>query len=100
MDDEERPSLRMQGLMAVAPPAAPSTDASWSFDPRPDEVEVPAPDGKASAKVVIFVLGGITFSELRAVAEVNKRLPKGTEVILGGTALLTPRKLIEELRQK
>jgi len=50
-------------------------------------------------RVLVFVLGGITYSELRAVAELKRELPAaGLEVVLGGTSLLTARRLIDSLR--
>jgi len=51
-----------------------------------------------SQRIIVFILGGITFSELRAAAEVALSLAGGTEVILGGTSVLTPRRLMQLLR--
>jgi len=56
--------------------------------------------GKAKAafagpKVVICVLGGATYSELRAAYEVSRE--KGREVLLGGSHLLTPEAFLTAL---
>merc|ERR1712048_70075 len=89
--------LRLVGAMGSAPPGAPAMPATddWSFM----GVAPPAAESasEVSQRIVVFVLGGITLSELRAASEVAQCLPRGTEVLLGGTTVLTPRRLIRVL---
>merc|ERR1719291_13952 len=96
------PTLRAaaHGVAApVAPPAAAVDD--WSFAGAAASAADPAARGAASGvtqRVLVFVLGGITYSELRAVAELKRELPAGLEVVLGGTTILTARRLMDSLR--
>lgn len=91
---------------AAAPGASPQGAGGdeWSFTSWQAPVEGGA--GKTSKpkevtqRIIVFILGGITHSELRAAAEVRQTLPRGVEVILGGTAVLTPRKLMQTLRPR
>lgn len=99
--------LRSAGAAGCAPPGAPAVQAgdAWSFGAWPSAAAGGAAEAKDDApavtqRVVVFVLGGLTHSELRAAAEAKRALPRGTEVLLGGTCLLTPRRLIEALRPK
>mmetsp|Transcript_65761 Transcript_65761/g.169979 ORF Transcript_65761/g.169979 Transcript_65761/m.169979 type:complete len:308 (-) Transcript_65761:21-944(-) len=102
-------SLRGTGAMGCAPPGAPTLpDAdTWSFSgwkPGSHEkagwLEAGSHESTSSAtqRVVVFVIGGITHSELRVASEVMQALPRGTEILVGGTALLTPRRLIRALK--
>mmetsp|Transcript_7161 Transcript_7161/g.15558 ORF Transcript_7161/g.15558 Transcript_7161/m.15558 type:complete len:650 (-) Transcript_7161:98-2047(-) len=92
---------RSAGSYAGASPAAPAAQAvqaadSWSFSPTSKSVAAT----EVSQRVVVFVIGGITYSELRVASEVARKLPRGNEVLIGGTALLTPRLLIRALHPK
>merc|ERR1712039_722472 len=77
----------------------------WSFASWP-QASGNAASVKASTpkdvtqRIVVFVLGGITHSELRAAAEACQSLPSGSEVLLGGTAVLTPRKFMHAFRRR
>ncbi|KEG07651.1 syntaxin binding protein 1 [Trypanosoma grayi] len=50
---------------------------------------------QSTQRIVVFVLGGVTCSEMRAAYEVSKAL--GREVIIGGTSLLRPDEFVREL---
>jgi len=100
--------LRTAGTTSCAPPAgsiAPCT-TDWTFDgwtnnnPSAGGTNAHGQSGKCAAthRIVVFVLGGVTLSELRAAAEVTQQLPRSTEVLLGGTSVLTPRRFIQQLR--
>eukprot|EP00928_Gymnodinium_smaydae_P093994 TRINITY_DN7840_c0_g1_i3.p1 TRINITY_DN7840_c0_g1~~TRINITY_DN7840_c0_g1_i3.p1 ORF type:complete len:655 (-),score=133.65 TRINITY_DN7840_c0_g1_i3:322-2286(-) len=95
------------GAGAAPVPAAPSTLGDiWSFDApagaggsaASSSAAEAAAEAEVTRRLVVFVLGGITHSELRAVAELSATLPRSTAVYLGGTAVLTPRRLLETLR--
>jgi len=89
--------LRVGGQGATAP-VAPSLD-DWSFEATPSPATHAATTSEVNAEVnkriIIFVIGGITYSELRAVAEVAT---KGVEIFVGGTSVLTAKRLIKLLR--
>jgi len=58
-------------------------------------------DAKSGPRMIICVLGGVCYSEMRCAYEVTeayKDLPKNWEVIVGGTELITPDALLIKLR--
>jgi hypothetical protein len=46
-------------------------------------------------KIVVFVIGGITLAETRAMAELEKQF--NCDVLVGGSCVLTPKRLFEIL---
>ncbi|XP_074008820.1 syntaxin-binding protein 3 [Numenius arquata] len=52
---------------------------------------------KSSARLIIFVIGGITYSEMRSAYEVSQAY-KSCEVIIGSTHILTPTRLLDEVK--
>lgn len=93
------------GSLTPGPSPQRADKEQWSFASW-DQTPGCGGAGKASApqeitqRMIIFVIGGITHSELRAAAEVRTSLPRGSEVVLGGTAVLTPRRLMRVLRPR
>jgi syntaxin-binding protein 1 len=47
-------------------------------------------------RLIVFVIGGVTRSEMRAVHELSKR--SGREVLLGSTTVLKPAGFLSQLR--
>lgn len=90
--------LREAGYGDVLGAPAIQAKDDWSFASVTGSVE--AERTEVSHRIVVFVLGGFTHSELRVAKEVQEKLPRGTEVIMGGTSLLTPKRLIRALRSK
>lgn len=93
--------LRLAGAcggLSQGAPAAPD----WSFDKwdGPGLQQSAPVVEEVNQRIMVFVLGGITYSELRSGVEVKETLPRGTEVLVGGTSLLTPRRLIDALRPR
>lgn len=91
----------------------PSSDAGTKRDSRPAPGTLLTPTSAAPAddwifgstgrtqqqqRVVLFIIGGVTHSELRAAAEIAQELPRGTEVFVGGTSLVTPKRFVQMLR--
>merc|ERR1712136_458615 len=74
---------------SVAQSACPAMPDDWSFTPfiQADTVAV-------SQRVIVFVLGGITHSEIRVVEELRAEYPQ-IELSLGGTAVITPRRIMD-----
>jgi len=97
-DDADAGGLRASAVgggtpLALMPPVGGGQGDDWSF-----ACAKKSEDGPVTQRIIIFVVGGITFSELRSVQEVKEMrgfLPEGTEVLIGGTALLTARRLIQ-----
>ncbi|KAM6199494.1 syntaxin-binding protein 3 isoform 1-T1 [Sarcoramphus papa] len=52
---------------------------------------------KSSARLIIFVIGGITYSEMRSAYEVSQAY-KSCEVVIGSTHILTPKRLLDEVK--
>jgi hypothetical protein len=46
-------------------------------------------------RIVVFVVGGITLAETRAMAELEKQY--NCDVLIGGSTILTPKRLVEIL---
>lgn len=53
-------------------------------------------DNPIPRKIVVFIIGGITYEESRAVQLFNKE--QGTNVILGGTSILNFDSFVEEIK--
>ncbi|XP_048671041.1 syntaxin-binding protein 3 isoform X2 [Marmota marmota marmota] len=62
--------------------------------PRTNYLEL---DRKNGSKLIIFVIGGITYSEMRCAYEVSQA-HKSCEVIIGSTHILTPKKLLDDIK--
>ncbi|KFP86751.1 Syntaxin-binding protein 3, partial [Apaloderma vittatum] len=52
---------------------------------------------KSRARLIIFVIGGITYSEMRSAYEVSQAY-KSCEVVIGSTHILTPKRLLDEVK--
>jgi len=102
MLDDSGHGPRSAGSANGAKPLLASTQAPnlWSFEDSlvQDTNSTDDAQEEVSQRIVVFVLGGITYSELRAASEVALSLPRGVEVLIGGTSLLTPNRLMNALR--
>ncbi|KAJ7332416.1 hypothetical protein JRQ81_014596 [Phrynocephalus forsythii] len=52
---------------------------------------------KSGSKLIVFVIGGITYSEMRCAYEVSQA-HKSCEVIIGSTHIVTPRRLLDDVK--
>ncbi|XP_044288323.1 syntaxin-binding protein 3 [Varanus komodoensis] len=54
-------------------------------------------DRKSGSKLIVFIIGGITYSEMRCAYEVSQAC-KSCEVIIGSTHVVTPRRLLDDVK--
>ncbi|XP_069497962.1 syntaxin-binding protein 3 [Ambystoma mexicanum] len=54
-------------------------------------------DRKTGSKLIIFIIGGITYSEMRCAYEFSKMHPS-CEVIIGSTHMLTPKNILDDIK--
>nr|XP_020640296.1 syntaxin-binding protein 3 isoform X2 [Pogona vitticeps] len=52
---------------------------------------------KSGSKLIVFVIGGITYSEMRCAYEASQA-HKSCEVIIGSTHIVTPRRLLDDMK--
>lgn len=57
-----------------------------------------ASQAKNQPRAIVFILGGMTYSEMRATYEVTRQ-NKNWEVILGSTHIVTPKEFLNNLRE-
>lgn len=56
-----------------------------------------ADDKRKAGRIFIFVVGGLTYSEMRSVYELSQALKK--DVYIGSTHIITPSKFVEDLKR-
>lgn len=77
-------------------------DLDYPFIDRGQSGATP-PAGKAPRLVIVFIVGGTTYAEARAVTELNtagsrqEGWPAGITFLLGGTRVLNSRTFLEDL---
>lgn len=88
---EEKHFPFLAGRSAAMPRTAPSSVRyNWHKEKSATAV-------KNMPRLLLFVVGGITYSEMRAAYEVTKS-GKNWEVIIGSTHILTPKEFLSDLR--
>jgi syntaxin-binding protein 1 len=68
---------------------------NWAAKPTADDKpKAKEPDGP---RVILFIAGGMTYSEMRVAAEVEKEY--GAEILIGSTHIITPKIFMEDLKK-
>ncbi|RKP27520.1 Sec1-like protein, partial [Syncephalis pseudoplumigaleata] len=70
-----------------------STKPSWQKSVQERSEAKPVTGGR----VILFVVGGITYSEIRSVYELGRKF--GRDILIGSTHVLTPQLLLKDLRR-
>ncbi|KAF8818521.1 Sec1 family protein [Cardiosporidium cionae] len=77
-----------------------NSGTQWDYTSTMDALQVPEKsskmDGTSKKTILVFILGDITFAEMRCAYEVSNAL--NVNVYIGGTAVTTPSKLIDMLK--
>eukprot|EP00293_Proteomonas_sulcata_P013799 CAMPEP_0184312110 /NCGR_PEP_ID=MMETSP1049-20130417/47161_1 /TAXON_ID=77928 /ORGANISM="Proteomonas sulcata, Strain CCMP704" /LENGTH=264 /DNA_ID=CAMNT_0026628013 /DNA_START=23 /DNA_END=817 /DNA_ORIENTATION=- len=94
LDATEFPCAGMSGpTPPQGPPAVkPKQKAGWADKGAKKEAEK---DQKSGPRLIVFVAGGLCYSELRAAYELTKKFDR--EVIIGSTEILTPERYLKSL---
>ncbi|XP_054240585.1 syntaxin-binding protein 3 isoform X2 [Indicator indicator] len=78
-------------------PCPPTWNGSGAVSARQKPKASYQEERKSSARLIIFVIGGMTYSEMRSAYEVSQAC-KSCEVVIGSTHVLTPRRLLDDVK--
>jgi len=83
------------GASKDASPKAKSLKTTSRKKQSKDKEKGDAVGGDRGSRVIVFIIGGMTWSEVRTVYEMTKL--EGREFVIGSTHVLTPNTLIDEV---
>ncbi|KAG8436556.1 hypothetical protein GDO86_007607 [Hymenochirus boettgeri] len=70
---------------------------SGAVSARQKHNTMPRDERKNTSKLIIFVIGGITYSEIRCAYEVSQN-SKSFQVIIGSTHIITPKTMLDDIK--
>ncbi|KAF9978635.1 vacuolar sorting protein VPS33/slp1 [Actinomortierella ambigua] len=88
-DDAHLAEAAMEGGGTAARSLRKTNNTTWDSAKKKSNVK--------GARLYVFVAGGVTYSELRAMYELCEQY--GRDVIIGSTHIMTPRQFVLDLRQ-
>jgi syntaxin-binding protein 1 len=104
LDFDAFPQVGASDSPGTNPPASPtkkpptslrkSNKPAWEL--KSDDPSKPAPSQTTGGKIIVFIAGGASYSELRAAYEVSKA--KNREILVGSTDIVAPDDFVEALR--
>uniref|UniRef100_A0A7S1CFS3 Uncharacterized protein n=1 Tax=Bicosoecida sp. CB-2014 TaxID=1486930 RepID=A0A7S1CFS3_9STRA len=74
-----------------------ATPVAAAGEEESKDVVADDPVGFTGGRVIVFVIGGMTFSESRALTELSRQ--HGREIVFGSTSVLTPKLFLEQLNE-
>ena len=85
----------VRGSVASVRKKAGGASSKWAKSSLEERSDNEAPTKFSGGRCIVFMLGGLSYAELRHVREVSKKM--GREIVVGGTTFINPEDFIDDL---
>lgn len=92
LDRKLWPFISENVSMVNAPPAVSARFGNWHKTKT-------AAEYRTGPRLILFIIGGMTFSEIRSAYEVTKATDSKWEVLIGSSHIITPDKFLDDLKK-